>query len=93
MIFPITDYGATPNSELLQTEYIQKTIDECFLAGGGEVTVPKGNFFCGGLRLRSNVTLHLLEGARLVGSRNLDDYRVFFEEDKINHIPENYLPE
>lgn len=93
MKISILDCGAVEGSERVQTTYIQKAIDTCFLAGGGEVIIPKGNFLCGGLRLRSNVTLHLLEGAKLLGSRNLDDYRAFWDEDEFNPIPENYLPE
>ena len=75
------------------TAVIQKAIDDCFLQGGGKITLEEGTYEIGGIRLRSNVTLHLLEGARLIGSRNLDDYKVFFEEDPFNPIPENYLPE
>ena len=73
-IFLITDFGAVPNVEELQTEKIQAAIDECFLAGGGEVVVPEGVFMTGGIRLRSNITLHLLSGATLKGSRNPEDY-------------------
>ena len=93
MVISILECGAAESVDRLQTAYIQKAIDTCFLAGGGEVVIPKGNFSCGGIRLRSNVTLHLLEGARLVGSRNLGDYRVFFDADAFNPIPDDYLPE
>lgn len=58
----------------LQTDTIQAAIDQCFLKGGGEVQIPAGTFRTGGLRLRSGVTLHLLKGAVLCGSRNPDDY-------------------
>ncbi|MBE5751596.1 MAG: hypothetical protein E7357_04210 [Clostridiales bacterium] len=93
MQLSILDCGATLNAQTPQTEYIQNAIDKCYLSGGGEVVVPKGEFLCGGLRLRSNVTLHLLKDAKLVGSRNLNDYRAFFNQDEWNPIPENYLPE
>lgn len=39
-----------------------------FLSGGGEVVIPCGVFLTGGLRLRSGITLHLLEGAVSMGS-------------------------
>lgn len=77
--FDITAYGAIP-CDLLQTEKIQKAIDECFLAGGGEVVVPAGFFRTGGLRLRSNVTLRLKTGAVLEGSRNCEDYNAYLQD-------------
>ncbi len=78
-IYCITDFGAVCNGEL-QTEHIQAAIDACFVAGGGEVTVPAGVWRTGGLRIRSHVTLHLLENAVLEGSRNPEDYTHFCED-------------
>lgn len=73
MIFNIVSYGAKADGSLCTCQ-IQKAIDDCFLNGGGEVEVPSGVFLTGGLRLRSNVTLHLLENAVLKGSVNPEDY-------------------
>ena len=71
--FHICDYGARFCDEL-QTEAIQKAIDDCFLAGGGRVVIPCGIFMTGDIRLRSNVELYLEAGAILKGSRNPEDY-------------------
>ena len=79
-IFCITDYGAVANDGTLQTAAIQAAIDACFLAGGGEVTIPSGVYRTGGLRIRSYVTLHLLRYAVLEGSRNPEDYTHFCED-------------
>lgn len=57
VVYTITDFGARI-SDLLQTEAIQRAIDECFSNGGGEVIIPAGIYRTGGLRLRSHVTLH-----------------------------------
>lgn len=95
----ITDFGAKPGNELC-TEQIQKAIDQCFLAGGGEVVIPSGRFLTGGLRIRSHVTLHLLEGATLAGSVNPEDYLTYLDdkiepisEDERNKTVETALPE
>lgn len=56
------------------TKNIQEAVDKCFKAGGGKVVIPKGVHFSGPLRLRSNVTLYLEEGAILKASPNIDDY-------------------
>jgi len=71
--YNILDYGAQV-SDSLQTAPIQSAIDDCYLSGGGEVVIPAGFFRTGGLILRSNVTLHLLSGATLEGSRDPEDY-------------------
>ena len=79
-IFNVTDYGATPNSDAIQTEKLQAAIDACFLAGGGEVVIPAGIFRTGSIRIRSRVTLHLLENAVIEGSMNPDDYNHLLED-------------
>ena len=72
-IFNIRDYGARI-CDFLQTENIQRAIDDCFLAGGGRVVIPCGVYVTGGLRIRSGVELYLETGAILKGSRKAEDY-------------------
>lgn len=83
----ITDFGAKSSTDELQTEYIQKAIDRCFENGGGEVIVPTGKYLVGCIRLRSNITLHLMENAALKGSRNPDIYTNYLN-DTLEPIPE-----
>lgn len=73
-VYLITDFGAIADSDELQTEKIQKAIDECFKNGGGTVIVPEGVYLTGGIRIRSNCTLYLKSGATLKGSRKPEDY-------------------
>ncbi len=75
----ITDLGMMQEDELW-TDIIQEAIDRCFLCGGGEVIIPKGEFRTGGIRLRTNVALHLLSGARLIGSRDPEEYFHHFND-------------
>jgi len=77
--YNITDFGARC-SDTLQTEAIQKALDTCFLEGGGTVVVPAGIYLTGGLRLRSNTTLHLKAGAMLRGSRDPEDYNAWMHD-------------
>ncbi len=94
MVFTISDYGAIADGALC-TAAIQRAIDACFLAGGGEVVIPKGKYLVGGLRLRSGVTLHLLENAVLMGSTNPEDYMEYIndpiepisEEERAAYVP------
>ena len=86
LIVSIVDFGAKSGVEELQTAAIQAAIDYCFLNGGGEVQIPEGEFYSAGFRLRSNVTLHLLKNAKLIGSLDCEDYFVL-REDKLEPVP------
>jgi len=72
--FNITDFDAIADGQTVNTSSIQKAIDAASAAGGGKVIVPKGTFVTGTIYLKDNVTLHLDEGAVLLGSPHLDDY-------------------
>ncbi|RZJ27692.1 MAG: glycoside hydrolase family 28 protein, partial [Chryseobacterium sp.] len=58
----------------LSTSAFKKAIETCAANGGGRVVVPKGTFLSGAIHLKSNVNLHLSDGAKILFSRNPDDY-------------------
>jgi polygalacturonase len=76
-VFNIKDYGAVSNQSANNAPSIQKAIDACNAAGGGTVLVPAGNFITGTIHLKSNVELHLENGAVLSGSEKLSDYDTY----------------
>ncbi len=72
--FSVTDFGAVSDGRTMTTDAIQNAVNACFEAGGGEVIIPAGEYLIGDIYLLSNVTLHLLSGAKLIGSRDPEDY-------------------
>jgi hypothetical protein len=66
--------GAKADGQTLDTAALQKAIDSCATAGGGQVYFPPGRYRTGTLHLRNGVTLYLDAGARIAGSTNLSDY-------------------
>ena len=63
------------NEECLpRIETLQAEIDAVAANGGGRVVVPTGQWLTGAIHLKSNVELHLEEGATLVFTENLSDY-------------------
>jgi len=74
-IFNIRSYGAKDDGKTINTRAIQKAIDACHQSGGGMVLVPPGEFVTGTIILKSNVNLHLQQGAVLLGSLDTADYR------------------
>lgn len=71
----VRDHGAVGDGEALDTVAIQKAIDACTAAGGGEVLLPKGRYLSGSLVLKSGVRLIVSPEAILLGSTRLADYR------------------
>lgn len=74
MIYDIRDYGAEPNTQKVCTQSIQRAIDAC--GRGDTVLIPEGTFVTGALFLKSNMTLCVEKGARLVGSGDVNDFPV-----------------
>ncbi len=71
--FVISDYGAVADAKTINTQAIQKAIDEASV-GGGVVVIPKGIFRSGSIFLKNGVALTLDEGAVLLGSNRIEDY-------------------
>ena len=69
----ITEFNVTPNSEMVQTDLIQKAIDECAKENVVLEFVP-GTYNTGTLFLRTNTSINLLEDAVISGSDNMEDY-------------------
>lgn len=72
--FVITRYGAKADGKRINTQAIAKAIDACNRAGGGRVIIPKGEWLTGPIHLKSNVNLHLEEGATIHFTDNPADY-------------------
>ena len=64
--YSITEFGARPNTpDAPCHEAINRAITTCSLEGGGTVVIPADTFYTGPLTLKSNVRLHVSEGAVL----------------------------
>jgi len=70
-----TEQGIIGDGKTLNTPAIQKTIDRMAGRGGGRLVFTPGIYLTGSIQLRSNVELHLEDGAVLLGSDNPADYQ------------------
>ncbi|MCC8089403.1 MAG: glycoside hydrolase family 28 protein [Rikenellaceae bacterium] len=75
-VYYVDKFGATGDGITLNTEYIQQTIDECAVGGGGTVKFIPGIYLTGSLYLKSGVNLHIDKGVVLLGSHEIEDYPV-----------------
>lgn len=72
----ISAFGAAEGGKRDCTAALNDAIEACAATGGGRVVVPRGDWLSGPIHLRSNIDLHLSDGATL-----------HFHDD-----PDRYLP-
>ncbi len=70
----VRSFGAQGDGEHLDTKAIQAAVDSCAERGGGVVHFGSGTYLSGSIQLRSNITLNLGPGARLLGSSDVKQY-------------------
>ncbi|RXK86786.1 glycoside hydrolase family 28 protein [Filimonas effusa] len=95
--YVVTDFGAKGDKRTMNTDAFKKAIEACHKDGGGRVVVPAGSFLTGPIYLKSNVNLHLKEGAVIVFSRDTKDYPLVLARwegmDCMNFSPQVYAYE
>src|ERR1044072_7660923 len=67
-IFDVRSYGAKGDGKALDSSSINKAIDAAAAAGGGTVRFPAGTYRSFSIRLRSNVSLYLDQGATILAA-------------------------
>ena len=68
--FNIKSFGAVGNATTMNTLAIEKAIQACEKAGGGEVLIPAGKYLTGPLVLGSSMNFHLARGAEILMATN-----------------------
>jgi len=66
--YNIRDFGAKGDAKTLDTNAINKTIDAASTKGGGTVFFPAGTYLSFSIRLKSNITLYLDNGATILAA-------------------------
>jgi hypothetical protein len=75
--FVVTDYGTFGDDVLANSAVVQRAIDACAAAGGGQVVIPSGAAATvATIELRSHTELHLERGSMLRASPYHQDFRV-----------------
>jgi polygalacturonase len=72
--FPLTAFGAVADGATDATPAFRAAIEAAHRAGGGRVVVPPGVFLTGPVHLKSNVNLHVSEGATVRFRREPEAY-------------------
>lgn len=72
----IADFGARPDGLTLNSHAFARAIDAVAAKGGGKVVVPQGLWLTGPVVFKSNINLHLEQGAVVIFSRDFSLYPV-----------------
>jgi polygalacturonase len=73
--FPLIKFGAVAGGETDCKPALDEAIEACQEAGGGRVVVPPGKWLVRGpIHLKSNVNLHVSEGATILFSADPADF-------------------
>lgn len=72
--YNIIDFGAISDESTDCSKAINEAILKCSSDGGGKVIIPQGVFLTGAIHLKSNVNLHISEGAVLLFSTDKSKY-------------------
>jgi polygalacturonase len=66
--FNVMDFGAKADGKVLDSGAINRAIDAAVAKGGGTVYFPAGQYLCFTIRLKSNVTIFLDNGATVIAA-------------------------
>lgn len=66
--YDVKSFGATGDGATLDTDAINKAIEAAAKAGGGTVNFPAGTYLSYSIRLKSNITLYLEQGATILAA-------------------------
>jgi Endopolygalacturonase len=74
-MFNVLDYGAKGDGKTLDSPSINKAIDEAASKGGGTVYFPAGTYLSASIRLKSNISLYIGQGATILAASTSDGYK------------------
>ena len=72
MFYNVVDFGARGDGKTNNTKAINSAIEAAAKHGGGTVYFPSGEFLSFTIRMKSKITLHLDQGAVLIGDKEVD---------------------
>ncbi|WP_258103295.1 glycoside hydrolase family 28 protein [Marinoscillum sp. MHG1-6] len=70
----IKDFGAQPGGLFDNSDAIASAIEDVSENGGGKVIVPRGIWLTGPIKMKSNINIHLEDGALVQFSADFDSY-------------------
>lgn len=67
-VYNVKTYGAKGDGKTIDSGAINKAIEDASKNGGGTVFIPAGNYLSFSIRLKSNINLHIDQGATIIAA-------------------------
>jgi polygalacturonase len=74
-VYNVRDFGATGDGKTLDSPFINKAIEEAASKGGGQIYFPAGTYLSVSIRLKSNISLYIEQGAVILAATPTDIYK------------------
>ena len=88
--YNVRDYGAKGDGINLDSKAINAAIDAASAAGGGTVYLPAGNYLCGSIHLKSDISLFIDQGAVIIAAEVTAENGYDEEEATVNTTYQDY---
>ncbi len=88
--FNVRDFGAAGDGRNIDSPAINEAIQKASEAGGGTVVIPEGTYLSYSIRLKSNVELHLEEGATILSAVPTAAYGYDVPEPAVNTVYQGF---
>jgi polygalacturonase len=72
VFYNVKDYGAKGDSVTIDSKFINDAINAAAANGGGTVYFPPGIYACYSIRLKSNISLFIDQGAVILGAKEVN---------------------
>jgi polygalacturonase len=89
-VYDVRAFGAVGDGKAIDSPAINRAIEAAFNAGGGTVVFPAGTYNSFSVRLKSNVALHLMQGATLLAAETPTDRSDGYDPAESNAPWEHY---
>lgn len=91
IFYNVKDYGALGDGKNMDSKAINLAIETAVKEdGGGTIYLPAGNYLCGSIHLKNNITLFIDQGATIIAAPDENDDEYDLPEDKINNMYEDF---
>jgi polygalacturonase len=67
-LYDVRKFGATGDGKTLDTDAVNRAIEQAASSGGGTVLFPPGTYLTFSIHLKSDVHLHLMQGATILAA-------------------------
>ena len=74
-VYNVRDFGATGDGKTLDSPFINKAIEEVASKGGGQIYFPAGTYLSASIRLKSNISLYIEQGATILAASPADGHK------------------